>query len=58
VSEAFVTSVSREVLPVTRIDARPVGDGGVGPHTRAIRAAFADLVRREAEELLPTAGGG
>jgi branched-chain amino acid aminotransferase len=57
-SEAFLTSVSREVLPVTRIDGEPVGSGDVGPHTRAIRAAFADLVRREAEPLLPTAGGG
>jgi branched-chain amino acid aminotransferase len=58
VSEAFLTSVSREVLPVTGIDGTPVGDGSVGPHTRAIRTALADLVRREAEELFPTAGGG
>lgn len=58
VSEAFLTSVSREVLPVTRIDGEPVGSGRVGPHTQGIRAAFADLVRREAEDLLPTAGEG
>ena len=51
VREAFVTSVSREVLPVRSIDAAPVGDGRVGPHTRAIRAAFADLVEREAEPI-------
>jgi branched-chain amino acid aminotransferase len=48
-SEAFLTSVSREVLPVTRIDANPVGDGRVGPRTRELRGALADLVRREAE---------
>jgi branched-chain amino acid aminotransferase len=58
VSEAFLTSVSREVLPVTRIDGEPVGSGRVGPHTLGIRAAFADLVRREAEDLLPTVGEG
>jgi branched-chain amino acid aminotransferase len=51
VAEAFVTSVSREVLPVVRIDERAIGDGGVGPKTRAIRQAFGDLVQREKEPL-------
>jgi len=51
VDEAFVTSVSREVLPVTRIDGRPVGDGRIGSSTRAIMDAFAALVAREREEL-------
>lgn len=47
--EAFITSVSREVLPVVRIDGRSVGDGHVGPRTRAIMQAFAALVARERE---------
>jgi len=51
VSEAFLTSVSREVLPVVRIDARPIGDGRVGPKTRAINAGFKAHVAREAESL-------
>lgn len=47
--EAFITSTSRGVLPVVRIDDRAVGDGQPGPHTRAIRQDFEALVRREAE---------
>ena len=49
--EAFITSASREVLPVVRIDGEPVGDGGVGPHTRAVMEGFAALVRSEVEIL-------
>jgi branched-chain amino acid aminotransferase len=51
VDEAFLTSVSREVLPVVRIDGRPVGEGRVGPRTRAVMQAFAALVARERETL-------
>jgi branched-subunit amino acid aminotransferase/4-amino-4-deoxychorismate lyase len=47
--EAFITSASREVLPVVRIDGRAVGEGGVGPRTRAIMRRFAALTHREAE---------
>ncbi len=50
-SEAFITSVSREVLPVVRIDGQVIGDGRPGPKTRALMQAFADLVRREAKPL-------
>jgi branched-chain amino acid aminotransferase len=50
--ECFITSVSREVMPVVRIDGRDVGDGRPGPMTREIIRRFAELVEREAETLV------
>ena len=40
VDEAFVTSTSKRVLPVTRIDDRDVGDGRVGERTKAVMQLF------------------
>jgi branched-chain amino acid aminotransferase len=51
VTEAFITSVSRGVLPIVRIDEGAVADGRVGPRTQAIGDAFAALVERDAERL-------
>ncbi|MEI9981777.1 MAG: D-amino-acid transaminase [Aliidongia sp.] len=36
--EAFLTSTTSLVLPVTRIDGAPIGDGKPGPVTRQLRA--------------------
>ena len=36
-SEAFLTSSSGFLLPVTRLDGQPVGEGEVGPVTRELR---------------------
>ena len=44
--ELFVTSTTREVLAVTRVDRRPVGDGRPGPVTRALSEAFRRLARQ------------
>jgi len=44
--EAFITSAARGVLPVTRIDERPLGAGAPGPVTRRLMALYADLARR------------
>ncbi len=51
VSECFITSVSREILPVTRIDAHVIGNGRPGKVTRALMQALRELVAREAEPL-------
>ena len=45
--EMFITSTTREVLPVTSIDGHPVASGLPGPVTRALAEAF----RRQADEL-------
>ena len=50
-AEAFITSVSREVLPVVRIDGTTIGDDKPGPITRRLMAAFSDAVARETERL-------
>jgi len=44
--ELFITSTTREILPVTRLDARPVGSGRVGPVTRRLHEAFRALASR------------
>ena len=41
-SEAFITSVSREVLPLVRVDGQVVGDGRPGPLGRELRQGFGD----------------
>ena len=47
--EAFITSASGLVLPVTKIDSTTIGDGRPGPVARALRAAYVDRSRRSAE---------
>lgn len=43
--ECFFTGTTGEVRPCVSIDGRPVGDGRVGPVTRALAAAFHERVR-------------
>lgn len=50
-AEAFLTSVSRGVLPVVRVDATTIGDGRPGPVTRELGRRFDALVERESEPL-------
>jgi D-alanine transaminase len=43
--EAFITSATSFVKPITRIDGRPVGDGEVGPVVRRLFDIFARHVK-------------
>jgi D-alanine transaminase len=45
-SEVFLTSTTSEVLPITRIDGRPIGDGRPGPVTRRLYDAFLQETKR------------
>jgi branched-chain amino acid aminotransferase len=49
--EAFLTSTTREVVPIVRANDRPIGPGRPGPITRSLLDAY----RRAADELT---GGG
>jgi branched-chain amino acid aminotransferase len=43
--ECFLTGTAAEVVPVTKIDGRPIGTGQVGPITRKLMDAFGRHVR-------------
>jgi branched-chain amino acid aminotransferase len=46
--ECFLTGSGAEIVPAVEIDGRTVGDGRPGPVTARIRAAFAEVIEREA----------
>ncbi len=43
--EAFITSATSFIRPITKIDGRPVADGTVGPITRRLFSLFAQHVK-------------
>jgi branched-chain amino acid aminotransferase len=43
--ECFLTGTAAEVVPVTKIDGRPIGTGQVGPMSRKLMEAFGRHVR-------------
>jgi len=45
-NEAFITSSSKEILPVVQIDDLLIGDGKPGPRTNELEQRFIDLVER------------
>ncbi len=42
--EMFLTSSVRGIMPLTKLDGRPVGDGTVGPVTRRLIARYAQYI--------------
>jgi branched-chain amino acid aminotransferase len=49
IQEAFLTSSSRGVLPVSRIDAFRIGNGKPGPLTRRLRQVYDELIQKKIE---------
>ena len=45
--EVFLTGTAAEVIPVVKIDARPIGQGTPGPQTRRMIEAFHQLTRND-----------
>jgi branched-subunit amino acid aminotransferase/4-amino-4-deoxychorismate lyase len=45
--EVFITSTTRPVLSVVRVDGKPVGDGVPGPITRGLEQRFRDLLEAD-----------
>ena len=45
--ECFLTGTGAEVIPVTKIDGREIGNGKPGPITRRLLEAFHKHVRSE-----------
>lgn len=44
IKEAFITSSTKNVLPVLAIDKKPVGNGQVGPVARALQAQMQEFI--------------
>ena len=45
--EAFITGTAAEIVPISSVDDRTIGDGTPGPITRAIRDTYHQAVRGE-----------
>jgi branched-chain amino acid aminotransferase len=43
--ECFLSGTAAEVIPIVKVDGRPIGNGKPGPVTRQLREAFHGLVR-------------
>ena len=48
--EVFLTGTAAEVVPVTEVDRRPIGNGQPGPVTQKLAKAFHELVAKDAPE--------
>jgi branched-chain amino acid aminotransferase len=44
--EAFLTSSTKEVLPIKQMNQHPIGNGQVGPHTKTLMRAFKDYTQQ------------
>ncbi|SMB90701.1 branched chain amino acid aminotransferase apoenzyme [Thermanaeromonas toyohensis ToBE] len=51
--ECFLTGTAAEVIPVSQLDSRPIGDGRPGPITRRLISAFRELTQVDGPEIFP-----
>jgi branched-chain amino acid aminotransferase len=51
ITEAFITSSSRGIIPIIEIDGQQLGDGTPGDRTRQLRAAYLNWAQGHLEEL-------
>jgi len=51
--EAFLTNSILEIMPLTRLDDKPIGPGKPGPLTRRLMSAYREMVVRETQQLSP-----
>jgi branched-subunit amino acid aminotransferase/4-amino-4-deoxychorismate lyase len=56
VQEAFLSSSGRGLVPIVQFEETRIGDGRVGPRTRALLAAYLAFAEREARPALEPAG--
>lgn len=45
-TEAFITSTTRDILPVTKIDQKKIGDGKVGKNTKILMNLYAKYIEK------------
>jgi branched-chain amino acid aminotransferase len=50
-AEAFLTNSVMEVMPLTRLDGRPIGSGQPGPATEELRRLYQEMVVRETSDV-------
>ena len=48
--ELFITGTPEEIVPVTKVDDRPIASGQVGPLVERLQRAFSQLVERKIQE--------
>jgi branched-chain amino acid aminotransferase len=51
--EFFLTGTAAEVVPVTTLDKRPIGDGTTGPVTKRFMTRFHEIVQSTGHEIYP-----